>query len=851
MNAKLESSAATTAALPICTPAERWRNRLTGPVAAAVVLALFWAFMMSSVREKSLTSDEIVHAAAGYTYWKYRDYRLNPENGILPQRVMAIPLVLGNYRPPPRDNEAWRNSDEWTIGDIWFHQLGNDLPGMLRRGRGAIGLLTVALGALVWWWARRLFGPIGGMLSLLVFVTSPIVLANGALMTSDATCSLFFLAAVTAVWATLHRLTLARVILGGLVIGGLFVSKMSAVLILPIGLILLVVRVASGRPLWIGAGLNRELTTRRAQLAAFAIAGVGQAMLVLLVIWGCYGFRYRTFAPPIAAQDRFPHPWDYVLEKPEPLSLLASLKLTDAQTARANEILARADMQADSTAALNALRETTLTPEQGQQLDRLLAAPPQATAAQVFEFIRAHEWLPEGYIYGYAHAWRFARRRSAFFNGEYGISGWKTFFPYAFAVKTPLPLFGIMAFALAAGIGRRRSEIRRRGMSFWRATGPALYATLPLWTLFFVYWAAVIPSRLNIGHRHIMATYAPLFVLCGAAAYWLEVGWLKRRRLSGAQSPARIETAASSEAERFDKHQPGYPVLQPNKPRRKLAGAAVAALLVALLAETLYRYPHYLAYFNGLVTPRHAYRHLVDSSLDWGQDLPGLKRYLDAHPSSGPVYLSYFGTASPRYYGISAHYLFCAAGLDRPRTPVRELHTTTAKFDVDLAEAKRAWPDCQPMRKTISDDGNVTVYFLQQPPLARLAAGTYCISATMLPAIWFGVDGPLGPWNERFEAKYRELERTIRPLLVSNLHEQAEAFGALSGEQWTEVFSAFAEYRFARLTAYLRQREPDDEIGYSILVFKLTDADIAQALDGPPAEHGIDLPTVLIQRGEL
>ena len=63
--------------------------------------------------------------------------------------------------------------------------------------------------------------------------------------------------------------------------------------------------------------------------------------------------------------------------------------------------------------------------------------------------------------------------------------------------------------------------------------------------------------------------------------------------------------------------------------------------------------------------------------------------------------------------------------------------------------------------------------------------------------------------------------------------------------------SAFAEYRFARLTAYLRQREPDDEIGYSILVFKLTDADIAQALDGPPAERGIDVPTVLIQRGEL
>jgi hypothetical protein len=42
--------------------------------------------------------------------------------------------------------------------------------------------------------------------------------------------------------------------------------------------------------------------------------------------------------------------------------------------------------------------------------------------------------------------------------------------------------------------------------------------------------------------------------------------------------------------------------------------------------------------------------------------------------------------------------------------------------------------------------------------------------------------------------------------------------------------------RFARLTSYLRGREPDDEIGYSILVYRLTDADLAEALDGPPRE---------------
>ena len=50
----------------------------------------------------------------------------------------------------------------------------------------------------------------------------------------------------------------------------------------------------------------------------------------------------------------------------------------------------------------------------------------------------------------------------------------------------------------------------------------------------------------------------------------------------------------------------------------------------------------------------------------------------------------------------------------------------------------------------------------------------------------------------------------------------------------SRIFHNFERYRFARLAAYLRRREPDDSIGYSILVYQLTDADVARALDGPP-----------------
>ena len=51
-----------------------------------------------------------------------------------------------------------------------------------------------------------------------------------------------------------------------------------------------------------------------------------------------------------------------------------------------------------------------------------------------------------------------------------------------------------------------------------------------------------------------------------------------------------------------------------------------------------------------------AYRYLVDSNLDWGQDLKGLKRWMDEE-GLGQIYLAYFGTASQDYHLPSYQYL--------------------------------------------------------------------------------------------------------------------------------------------------------------------------------------------------
>ena len=46
-------------------------------------------------------------------------------------------------------------------------------------------------------------------------------------------------------------------------------------------------------------------------------------------------------------------------------------------------------------------------------------------------------------------------------------------------------------------------------------------------------------------------------------------------------------------------------------------------------------------------------------------------------------------------------------------------------------------------------------------------------------------------------------------------------------------FNRFQKLRFARLCSYLRRRDPDDHVGYSILIYRLNGNDLDAALNEP------------------
>jgi hypothetical protein len=634
--------------------------RAAALAAAALLLALHFAMAVGSKLHESTTSDEIAHVTGGFAYWKLRDYRLQPENGNLPQRWVALPAVLAGARFPDLDQPYWRKSDVWVMGHEFFYETGEDHFPRLMWARAMTGLFSVALGALVFLWSRALFGTPGGFVSLAFFTFSPTFLAHGGYATSDVCIALFMLASIGAWWRHLERPGAGPFVLSAVVFGLACVAKFSAAFLIPMMALCAAVHVVA----------------RRGGLLRILLSALGHAGVAFAVIWAFYGFRYSAFNPGLPAADQFIVSWPQMY----------------AGTGRVGQLI------------------------------HLLAR------------LRA---LPEAFLYGAAYVYYTSQSRGAFLNGDYSLVGWRSFFLWAFALKTTLPF---MAASAAAAWVAVRSRVGAAAAGAGRLAG--LLPLTPLLCLFLVYWAVSIPSHLNIGHRHLTPVYPVLFILTGALGPWLArpLGW-----------------------------------------RAFLVGG----LLAWHVGESVRVAPHYLAYFNELSGgPAGGSEHLVDSSLDWGQDLPGLKAWLDANRRPGEdAYLAYAGTGEPRYYRMRAKRLAFING------------------------------------------------FHEDEPYIPLGPGLYCIGATMLQQVYSSVRGP---WTVQLEAEYQFL-RSFEPMFEAYARDpaaRARLDRELSPEKWAASRDRFQHLRFARLCYYLRVRRPDAVIGYSIFVYRLSAGEVRAATAG-------------------
>ena len=195
------------------------------------------------------------------------------------------------------------------------------------------------------------------------------------------------------------------------------------------------------------------------------------------------------------------------------------------------------------------------------------------------------------------------REPSYFFAGELSSEGWWYYHIAAFAFKTPLPLLILSAISLVLWVFRRSSGKRDYCLF------------MPIILLFA---SNALFNSMYIGVRHILPVYPLLFI---------SVSPLLRAGLSGL----------------FVR-------------RNNFLGIAKGILSVIFLAWFIYGSlavaPRYVQYFNEVAGgPYRGHKLLIDSNVDWGQDLIRLREYMDEKVYEY-VNLAYFGRVHPAIYDI-------------------------------------------------------------------------------------------------------------------------------------------------------------------------------------------------------
>ncbi len=238
-----------------------------------------------------------------------------------------------------------------------------------------------------------------------------------------------------------------------------------------------------------------------------------------------------------------------------------------------------------------------------------------------------------------------------FLDGEWSLSGFRDYFLKAVAYKYPLALLGLAvigAFAL---------------VRHWRRENSVLVGCYLIPVVILVGIASF--STMQLGVRYVMPIL-PLIACCAGNSL-LAIGEGK--------STAR---------------------------------SLLLILGVTGLLSVWRHHPHHLSYFNELAGgPLRGRQHLVDSNLDWGQDLIRAQAAYQTH-SEAPPKIAYFGTVDPRRLGM--------ATVPPPsRTPQPGLYLVSVNFVMGRPGSVR-----EPDGHTRSADINEFAYFQLFEPFERI-----------------------------------------------------------------------------------------------------------------------------------
>jgi hypothetical protein len=245
-----------------------------------VLLLICAAVVRSAIatRLDGFTIDEPYHIAAGVSYVRYADFRINPEQPPL------VKLWVGAFIPAAFRLESIRpftdKNDErdFTENAVYFN---NNFNAVQRRARVAMWTLHALLLFLLAFALRRSFGAGVALGTLLILVIDPTVAAHLPVVIMDLPVALLAASAVVLAVRAFRTWAWPDVLACGAVLGLALAAKHSA----PVFLIFVIV---TGTIVALAAPTRHASGSRALRLGKVAALLAG----ALAVLWGCYFFRY-------------------------------------------------------------------------------------------------------------------------------------------------------------------------------------------------------------------------------------------------------------------------------------------------------------------------------------------------------------------------------------------------------------------------------------------------------------------------------------------------------------------------------------------------------------------------------
>lgn len=376
----------------------RWRIW----VMVAVLLGVMAAEMALSAHRESLSWDEGDHLFAGFMSLRTGDLGLNPEHPPLAKMVAALPLVGLPLKVPALQGRFFKDEAYFDGRELLFRngpanggQYSADT--LIFRARMAVSVFALAMALTVFLAGREMFGVETGLLAMTLVVLEPSLLTHGPFVATDSAVTCLFFATTFLLYRYVSRPSWQRLVATGVVAGLALAAKHSAIVLLPVVVILLAGEIVAsptarlarkGSPI-----LRREALRERVQIC-FAFVGI--AAIAVGVLWAFYGFRYQA------------RPGSLRLD-PTLAQYVVDLKPVEAQG--------------------------------------------------ILFFARWH-LLPESWLYGLADVRKVANFMPTFFLGKVYAHGIWVYFPTVLLIKLTLGSMGLLLLAAWAAVSGRMQKRR-------------------------------------------------------------------------------------------------------------------------------------------------------------------------------------------------------------------------------------------------------------------------------------------------------------------------------------------------------------------------------------------------------